>query len=755
MHRRAFFLVALAVLSTALVAFELWFYWRPERTLHREIAMKPKPEAPPDLADLRSEFASGLDALHRKDGPDAVQHLASFTFRKRAVEQYRLFYLASAHQLAGEKSSARATLADLWTRDPTMVPWPDAAMNLAGLDSESGDFARAAAVYDHAAARAETSDVAAPARWGAIETHFYSGDIDAVFDQARSIAIRNPASAQAAAAMNIVRSLNGAAPGAPIALTPAERLGRCVSLLRDGDPYSAFAELTVLEESSALPEDLRQPAELNRGLALLGVQRVQDAAKVLDTLIKAEPRIAIPALYFSAKSDRILSASINPIVYKTVVVRQQVGVRKVKRGGKLVLKPKYAKVKKQVPLVDLAKKAQKDGFDHLASQRLKQLLPLPLAIEVRISVLNTLIEMAESKNQDDYERQLVEEVVRVDPGNEDGLQHFWDKAWAAYERGDLNGARELFAFVETTYRSPNVKRMAKYWYARAGDRLGKHEEASAIYRNLAAAPYEDLYSLEAGTRLGQHDPARTAPRTTGRPDWRDIAEKSMPPALRLASELTALSDVADARREIAKNQAFGNQHFADALTADLDNSSGNMEGMMIAARRAFPDLATVEQDSVPPYFLKMYYPVHYEDAIRLYAKKNDLDPYLVFGLIHQESYFNPAARSRAGAVGLMQLMPSTGHELAHVLHTSSSLTDPVNNIRLGTFHFRQLVNLFTGNTALAIASYNAGQGRVAQWRRAAPGRPLDEFIEDIPFRETRTYVKHVVMLQSSYRRLLE
>ena len=98
-------------------------------------------------------------------------------------------------------------------------------------------------------------------------------------------------------------------------------------------------------------------------------------------------------------------------------------------------------------------------------------------------------------------------------------------------------------------------------------------------------------------------------------------------------------------------------------------------------------------------------------------------------------------------------MPATGKELAGRFHIAPKLENPETNIRLGTAHFRMLVNLFGGNTELAIASYNAGQGRVAQWRRAPPGRPMDEFLESIPFRETRTYVKHVVMLGSAYRRM--
>src|SRR5205085_2807851 len=155
---------------------------------------------------------------------------------------------------------------------------------------------------------------------------------------------------------------------------------------------------------------------------------------------------------------------------------------------------------------------------------------------------------------------------------------------------------------------------------------------------------------------------------------------------------------------------------------------------------------------VPRYFLAMYYPMKDRGDIDKYSKENGLDPFLVMGLIHQESFFDPKAKSAVGALGLMQLMPSTGKELAARLGTSANLTDAKTNLRLGTAHFKMLVNLFGGNTELAIAAYNAGQGRVAQWRRTLP-HSMDEFVEAIPFRETRTYVKHVVMLSSAYRRM--
>lgn len=717
---------------------------RSHRWLNQEYVVPAVPEAPPDLEKLRPAFDAGLEALRRGDGADAVKQFSSFTFGKRAVDQYRLYYLANACQLAGQRPRARATLAQLWRRHPAFVVQTDAGLNLGGLYASIADWRHAAQVFDDVAAQADNSAIAASARWSAIDSSFARGDIASVLYDARSIAIRNPRAAQAPHAIELVRAITGVAKDAPVKLSDAERLTRAVSFLRDGDPQNALDELTALD-TSGVPADQRLPVELNRGLALNQLHRFEESNEVLEPLISGAYRIAIPAIFTASQNYRALSSSINPMVTKTIVVKQQ-----VKAKGK---KKRFANVKKNVQLVELAKKAKKDEYDRLSAERLRDLLPLPLADEVRIGVLNTIIGLAEARNQDDYERQLIVQLAKLDPSQEAGLQHFWDKAWAAYARGDLNGTRDLLAFVRDSYRSPNTKRQAMYWYARCGERLGKKAEAAAIYHKLASAPYDDIYAIEAEKRGARRLASNDNPLTANRPDWRDIAEQNMPKELRLGYELTALSDFRDAQQEIDKNRGRRNQQFADALLADLYHASGNTIPMLNALRSAFPVLATVEQDSVPRYFLKMYYPLRFDDWIRKYASKSGVDPYTIMGLIHQESYYNARAKSAVGATGLMQLMPATGRELAANFHIAPRLDNPETNIRLGTAHYKMLVNLFNGSNELAIAAYNAGQGRVLQWRRAAPGKPMDEFIEAIPYRETRTYVKHVVMLASTYKRM--
>jgi soluble lytic murein transglycosylase-like protein len=759
-------LLSIAVAAAVLIAGGFWLALRPSARSSREEKREEAPkktEAPPDLEKLRNTYTAGLQAIAKNDGAVAVQQFSSFTFGTRHVEQYRLYYLARGHELTKNSGAQRVALASLRAKSPTLVVWPDAAAKLANLYADSGDWPRAASLAQSIASNAAVAPlpISAAARWQAFEWRLYNGDLSGALVAARELVVKAPGSPQATSALAAIRSIEGLPPDGEIRMTAEERLERAVSFLRDGNAQQALAELDALAPYA--PKSLAEPIALNRGLAFLQQRRFDDAIKAFEPLTSGAYRYAVPALYHASKSYRILSSSINPIVVKTVVQKQQVGTTKVRQGkgkkAKTVTKPKFANVKKNIQLVDLAKKAKKEQYDRLATERLKDLLALPIADPVRLEVLNTLAGMAEAKNQDTYLMELIPRIIALDPLADPGLQHVWDKAWAAYARGDLATAKPLFEFIRGAYRSPNVRRQSTYWYARTVERLGEKAQATDIYRQLASARYDDVYALNAEAHGAPRQALLPNPLTSNQqPDWSSIAEEKMPAELRLAYELTALADMPDAQSELQRNQSAANQPFADALLTDLYHASGNTLEMYKTIRRAFPQLATVEQDSVPPYFLKMYYPVKYEKSIRKYSEKFGTDPNLIMALCLQESYYNPRAKSRVGATGLMQLMPATGKEIAHKLHgvfASSDLENPDTNIELGSYYFRQLVNLFDGKWQLAVASYNGGQGNVAKWRRAAPSKPMDEFLESIPFPETRNYVKRVTLLSSTYRRLTQ
>lgn len=759
LRRRPFLIGAVALLLVAgLILATVWI--RRTRTtsrLHEEANLPEKPQAPPDLQKLRDAYASGLEALERKDAADAVKHFSSFDFGPRAVEEYRLYYLAKSHEMAGNIPAARATLARLWARSPRLVHASDVAMSLGRLYAQHGDPERSAAVFAGAVPVTTDRNVIAEARWNAALQRLQGGDVGGALFAARNIVIHSPRAKQAQDAASLVRTLHGLPQNAPLPLTPSERVDRAIALMASEDSQTALEELTVLAPRAP---HLAPQIQLQTGIALHRLKRYEDSNKKLEPLTSGPYKYAIPALRHAARNYAIVAASINPDVFKTVKERKRVGTikQRVGKGKKrrTVTKPRYQTVFRQVKLIDLAKKNKKDEYTRLASERLKDLLQLPLDDNTRIEVLNTLIARAAAKNQDAYLQELVPQLIKIDPLADPALQHFWDKGWAAYARGDLNTARKLFRFIADTYTHVNVRRQSEYWYARASERLGQKEEAMAIYRKLAAAPYADIYALHSVSRGGARQENRTNPLKSGAPDWQQVAEKQMPRELQLAYELTALSAMKDALLEIRRNGKRENAKWAEALLAEYHNVTGDKIAMYRSLRRAWPQLATVEQDSTPAYFLKMYYPQKYGEEIDKYAKQRRLDPDLVRALILQESYYNPRAKSRVGATGLMQLMPPTAQEHARRLRIPfavSRLENPDVNVRLGTYHLRMLLDMFQGNTYLAVASYNAGQGNVLRWRRAAPRKPMDEFLESIPFQETRNYVKRVTMLKSAYERL--
>jgi soluble lytic murein transglycosylase-like protein len=753
-RKRVFWVVLVVVLASLGAATFFYTRDRIEAAAGGDEAEAPeKPQAPPDLQKLRAQYTAGVQALQRDDGAEAVRQLSSFDFGPRAVEEYRLYYLANAYELTGNALAARLTLAKLWRRDPRLIHANDAGFHLAGLYSSAGHAALSADVYTAIARRADVPAVAAAARWNATGQFLRAGDVAGALFNARDILIHYPRSDHAKEAATLFRALSGLADNAPLPLTQSERLDRAIALMRSNDSQTALEELTAMQQT--------QSVQLQRGIALAFLRRYEDSNKVLEPLTSGPFKIAIPALRTTAKNYAIVASAINPIVIKNVKEKKKTGTVKVRVGkGKkrrTVTKPKYQTVTRQVKLVDLPKKNKKDEYERLASERLKDLLSLEQIDDgLRLETLNTLISRAEAKNQDAYVQELVPQVIRIDPNADPALQHFWDKAWAAYSRGDLAGARKLFRFIADTYTHPNVRRQSEYWFARTLERQGQKEQASAIYQKLASAPYADLYALHAVTRGAKREENKTNPLKKGGDDWTQIAEKQMPRELQLAYELTALASMREATLEIRKNARRENVRFAEALMADVHHSNGDEVLMYRSLRRAYPQLATVEQDSAPAYFLRMYYPLKYGDEINEYAKERGLDPNLVRALILQESYYNPKAKSGVGATGLMQLMPPTAKEHAGRLRIPfavSRLENPEVNVRLGTYHLRMLLNMFSGNVYLAVASYNAGQGNVLKWRRAAPRKPVDEFLESIPFQETRNYVKRVTMLRSSYSRL--
>jgi hypothetical protein len=162
-------------------------------------------------------------------------------------------------------------------------------------------------------------------------------------------------------------------------------------------------------------------------------------------------------------------------------------------------------------------------------------------------------------------------------------------------------------------------------------------------------------------------------------------------------------------------------------------------------------------DSAPARFWHFAFPLPYRAQLERYARERSLDPYLLAAIIRQESAFNPKAVSRANAYGLTQILPSTGRDLSRRLrvrpYSTRMLFQPSLNLKLGSYYLRILLDQLDGKWAATLASYNAGKSRAVNWLTWGEFREPAEFVETIPFSETRSYVQIVFRNADIYRRL--
>jgi soluble lytic murein transglycosylase len=340
----------------------------------------------------------------------------------------------------------------------------------------------------------------------------------------------------------------------------------------------------------------------------------------------------------------------------------------------------------------------------------------------------------------------------------------WKTGWFTYRQGRHSEAAEIFeqaaqAFPRSDYRPSWI-----YWAARSRDQLGDSRIANRLY-GIVVADYLNSYYGRAASRTltsRQVEPmtmaASVAPPVGARDEVRRAAALvELPANAAIIRALIAHGLYADAIAEVEWAQKTSGDTPALQATLGLIHSRrGDLRRGINAVKRAYPQYMAAGGESLPPDVLEVLFPVAYWSLIEKHAVPRGLDPYLIAALMAQESTFDAKIRSSANAIGLMQIVPSTGRRYARMLKiprfSAARLTDPEINVRIGTAYFADLVERF-GGVHHALASYNAGPGAVARWIGEKPGIARDEFIDDIPYPETQNYVKRIIGTADDYRRL--
>jgi len=315
--------------------------------------------------------------------------------------------------------------------------------------------------------------------------------------------------------------------------------------------------------------------------------------------------------------------------------------------------------------------------------------------------------------------------------------------------GDAAGTlRDLDAYLAARPRDARAA-PALYWAGRAHLLAGDAAVAQERFREARAADAFSYYGVLAGKRLGES--LRGIP-LADPPEAPPAAAAEVEAALFRAGVLREIGLADEGRRELARLR----ERMADEPAALYAVAEAMPEhGQPVAAAVLGSELRR-RMGRWDDRLLRIVYPFHFREAVEREARARGLDPFMVAGLIRQESLFHPTAVSPAGAVGLMQVMPATGQGLARragiARWDASRLRDPDTNVKLGTLFLSDQVRRYRTLTEV-FAAYNAGPGRVARWRDFPEYRDEDLFVERIPFEETRDYVKKLRLNAGVYELL--
>jgi len=342
------------------------------------------------------------------------------------------------------------------------------------------------------------------------------------------------------------------------------------------------------------------------------------------------------------------------------------------------------------------------------------------------------------------------------------VQGLWYTGNGFYKDEDYASAYDLFSRAISLPPADELDRLT-FWAAKSADKIGNRDKAVELYK-ITISRFDHSYygyrSREELSALGIEIKPNAVP------EVKQAIEKIDGDSVLTASheakyqELMALELGDEAAIEAAllveklppnkKDKARIAEYNAYVIKGKFTKP------IHFADKKINEAMQHGSLADLDPRIWRFAYPRGYWEYVNKYANKHNVDPYLVYAVIREESRFKSQAVSSASARGLMQIMPGTGRKIAPAIGISYSrwkLHDPRVNIEMGSYYLSQTIKRFNGNVFLALAGYNGGPNRVAKWKKQYADFDLDVFVEDIPLSETRNYVKKVMKSYYGYKRV--
>ncbi len=655
--------------------------------------------------DLRELFGKAYQHYHSGNQAQAKELFQQTVEATHRLADYSLYYLARIAFAEADWDSSRKSLEQLRRRFPQSIWYHSTALLRARIDIAEKKFVAAAETLRQLRAdKSVTGEIADEARFLQAQIHLEQdspAEIGRAFALYSALRDTSPNSRWAALARREQARVRGLFPekfGLDTIASQAEEADRLARERQTNDAAELYKK--ILGNVTDPGERLRFLAKLVS--LYLSAGRRNEAIPLLEQIVRDYPDTgeAPKALYQIGQIYWNRHENSRAFEYfKTVLEKYP--------GG---------------PYTDRAQYASADIHEYFGRKQ--------EAIE----------------NYTEVQQRFPNSAVRQDAA--------WRLAWLYYRSGEFGLAQATFRSLFAQSRDGSFSSAALYWQGRTTERLGEHEAAKEIYRQIINGGAESYYQALAAGRLEQ----LRAPLEMNRPTQAEVVSEPDPPLradltfhLARARDLAALSLHQLAVREIdeVRRRAKSLEQLRALLAREYFNN--HAYGRSLALAQQLPETRS-DRD--------LYrYPLAYWQSIQQKTLERGIDPYLVLALIRQESLFNPLARSPASAFGLMQLILPTAARVAKQIGlpapTQNELFEPGLNLTLGTQYLRDLLERYSNNWFKAIAAYNAGEAAVDRWVREIDTDDIEEFVERIPYYETRGYVKRVMRNHRIYKRLYE
>jgi peptidoglycan lytic transglycosylase len=653
--------------------------------------------APAGLSpDLRERFAAGLAAHKAGDWATAGREFADPGWAGTPLEDYALLFQAEAQLRLGDMIAARGLATQAADRTPESLT-PSALVRAAAVRREAGDPTGAVTTLQRVLTRLADAPDAARARYALGEALLAAGDQKEAARVFQALWLQAPAAFGDAAERQLKALADaGVAPPPPSA---AERAARADRLLASG-----LIERARLESEALVAE--RPEAE-----------PLERARRVL---MNASRRLGRDDAALAAANDGLAAA------------------------------PAERRASWLLELSRLRQRRDREGaltlLDRLVREHPKS-NDAPDALLLKAELLEAAARPAEA------EKTYVKLAADY-PGDDDAANALWRLGWIAWFRGNHVEATARWTRVQVARGGQSLREAATYWVGRAWERRGDRDQAARQFAQLVKDSPRTYYGLLAAKRAPAASPATGSASFAFPADPREGLQGDPRFDRALALREVGLREFADEELDELTRKSVGEPRRLYALSAAYVADERYHMALRIL-RRSFQGAARSGGPS-PREFWEMFYPLGWRDALTAAAGRSSLDPFLVAAVVREESSFYPQARSRVGARGLMQLMPDTGRAVAQARQIpfpdAEVLDQPVTNLEIGTIFFGGLLREF-GDARLAAAAYNAGPTRVREWWTNRKTDDLEVWVEQIPYNETRAFVKRVMLSWQEYQRV--